>query len=144
MPPTIHTIVKKKVRLFFFKTCFCIKYSFISTLLIYNIIIQSKARLMFINVFFLLHTDTGCIQTFFTYYVSTMKKHECDWVLNVATCTEWPVMAKHQNILIWRNFFHSLNDKWLLLKWPTIPQMMWHICGIECFNKANPLFEQYW
>ena len=133
VPPTIHTIVKKKVRLFFFQN------SFISTLLIYNIIIQSKARLMFINVFFFCF-----MQTFFTYYVSTMKKHECDWVLNVATCTEWPVMAKHQNILIWRNFFPNLNDKWLLLKWPTIPQMMWHICGIECFNKANPLFEQYW
>ena len=140
VPPTIHTIVKKKVRLFFFQNIFLYYILFYLYTMYLSTILSFKARLgSCLSMFFFCF-----MQTFFTYYVSTMKKHECDWVLNVATCTEWPVMAKHQNILIWRNFFPSLNDKWLLLKWPTIPQMMWHICGIECFNKANPLFEQYW
>ena len=78
---------EKGKTLFFQKQFFVTR--FISTLLIYNSIIQSKARLMFINVFFF----ASCKHSLHT-TCQQWKKHECDWVLNVATCTEWPVNGK--------------------------------------------------
>ena len=132
---------EKGKTLFFQKQFFVTR--FISTLLIYNSIIQSKARLMFINVFFFCF-----MQTFFTYYVSTMKE---TWMWLSVKCSDMYWMTgKWQNILIWRNFFPILNDQMAFIEMTDDTSNdltnLWNwICIL--IKIANSLFEQsetYW
>ena len=91
------------------KTLFFQEFFFVSRLSLHYLstTLSFKARLgSCLSMYFFAYKF---MQTFFTYYVPTMKK---TWMwLSVKCSNMYWMTGKWQNILIWRNFFPILNDQ---------------------------------